>query len=938
MMLTTLLPAPRVHAQVPPADFSFSATAGSTGRGRQQEHITIDSARTVRFVRYENAVNGAVLADTTFTISTSGFQSLWKSLLDNNFASLNGRYVDTTVHGGGFLLVTVKANGAAHQVLLRNASQSAVQSMLGVLDSVLPFSARLHYSPPPHFNNVPIDPCAPPPGFLIGPQNPTTGSLAGKKSSGRTGPPIITLGNPVVASHPGTVVAYTAPLDLVVQQGRAKLKSKGAYNGDAVSITIDNTDPLPQSSIEIQLYLEFWGPEANPATIQNIISDIQQKWAGAKQSNGTPVHLSVISRLNPDATSPPGTPGFHQIQIVAPDVVRSSVSGDSKAFGINYGTGSGTWETLQKPGVYAHEAGHLMGLEDQYDDWMKQPDGSWLSESDGLMYANTADFAQYAASRESGLTANVIAKFLADKDGYSVPRAGHQHDLMADYSQPVLQSDIDNITANPGLLVNIPSGDVLANRNPSAQNLVVTHSDELFVPPGGKRTLNGMFASCIDGHKLQPQTDDVFDLVPSLTAWGGYGGAAQLQSLVTYIDTNQLYCGLTNDAQKAIWRLTDNEPATGSETTVLLGAGLNPGTAFIDFPHLTGAQRTDTTAIVLVPNELFSGQITPRFADGSPGVQAGFRGDVHSPSVGGYSNSFTWSATGPGPVVLKSAGDSATFTPGKTGLYELGLTVSVMDSSTGVRNFPGRQQGYLVVADAFTETFEHADLTTMFPWKTYGATPWKISSAQSVTGGFSAEGGGMTSDFITSLTSTLEILVSVPQDSMVTFFVKSASSYVPDAITFSIDSVVMSYTNGYTDWTVERDFLPAGKHTLQWTVSQQTDTPGKFWIDDILFPSNSIVTEVSGNSALPVEWKLFQNYPNPFNPATTIAYDLPKDSHVTLALYNVLGQEVSTLVNSEQVAGRYRVVLDAGRLASGAYFYRLQAGTYVDTKKLLLVR
>ncbi len=320
----------------------------------------------------------------------------------------------------------------------------------------------------------------------------------------------------------------------------------------------------------------------------------------------------------------------------------------TKAFGINYGTGSGTWETFQQPGIYAHEVGHLMGLGDQYDDWVKQPDGSWLSETEGLMYSNTADFAQYAASREPSRTASSIAKFLADKDIYSVPKAGHDKDLMADYTKPLLQSDIDKITSNPGLLVNIPSGDVLANRDPSAQNLVVTHSDDLFVPPGGKRTLNGIFASCIDGHKLQPSTGDVFDLVPSLTSWGGYGAAAQLQSLVSYIDTSRLYCGLTNDAQKAIWRLTDNEPATAAEQAVLLAAGLNPATSFIDFPHLTGAQRSDTTAVLLVPNELFSGRITPKFLTGSAGTPATFRGTVSSPSVRGFSSSFTWLLTGPG--------------------------------------------------------------------------------------------------------------------------------------------------------------------------------------------------------------------------------------------------------------------------------------------------
>ncbi len=148
----------------------------------------------------------------------------------------------------------------------------------------------------------------------------------------------------------------------------------------------------------------------------------------------------------------------------------------------------------------------------------------------------------------------------------------------------------------------------------------------------------------------------------------------------------------------------------------------------------------------------------------------------------------------------------------------------------------------------------------------------------------------------------------------------------------------MSYINGYTDWTVERDFLSAGKHTLQWIVSQQSDTPGEFWIDNIIFPSNSIVTDVSRPPGLPGEFQLFQNYPNPFNPSTTIAYELPKASIVQLTVYDILGRELKTLVNELKQAGRYEATFNASHLASGVYMYRLKAGSFVETKKLLLVR
>jgi hypothetical protein len=91
-------------------------------------------------------------------------------------------------------------------------------------------------------------------------------------------------------------------------------------------------------------------------------------------------------------------------------------------------------------------------------------------------------------------------------------------------------------------------------------------------------------------------------------------------------------------------------------------------------------------------------------------------------------------------------------------------------------------------------------------------------------------------------------------------------------------------------------------------------------------------------SEIPVEFALRQNYPNPFNPVTTISFDLPGASHVVLTMYNVLGQEVATAVNEPLPAGRYTRTFDAGRLASGVYFYRLVAGQYSETKRMMVLK
>ena len=83
---------------------------------------------------------------------------------------------------------------------------------------------------------------------------------------------------------------------------------------------------------------------------------------------------------------------------------------------------------------------------------------------------------------------------------------------------------------------------------------------------------------------------------------------------------------------------------------------------------------------------------------------------------------------------------------------------------------------------------------------------------------------------------------------------------------------------------------------------------------------------------------LMQNYPNPFNPTTTIKYQIPANSFVTLKIYNILGQEVATLVNEMEITGSYSVLFNADNLASGIYIYRLQAGTMVKMKKMILLK
>ncbi|MDP3582663.1 MAG: T9SS type A sorting domain-containing protein, partial [Ignavibacteria bacterium] len=113
-------------------------------------------------------------------------------------------------------------------------------------------------------------------------------------------------------------------------------------------------------------------------------------------------------------------------------------------------------------------------------------------------------------------------------------------------------------------------------------------------------------------------------------------------------------------------------------------------------------------------------------------------------------------------------------------------------------------------------------------------------------------------------------------------------------------------------------------HNLKWSD----------WSNVTMFNTPTSIAE----EAIPTEFKLGQNFPNPFNPVTEINYQLPSFSKVSLKVFDILGKEVTELVNQEQEAGSYRVKFDGSNLTSGVYFYQLRADSFVGTKKLVLIK
>ena len=155
---------------------------------------------------------------------------------------------------------------------------------------------------------------------------------------------------------------------------------------------------------------------------------------------------------------------------------------------------------------------------------------------------------------------------------------------------------------------------------------------------------------------------------------------------------------------------------------------------------------------------------------------------------------------------------------------------------------------------------------------------------------------------------------------------------------------VAAAASSYTQFSIPIDYTSAGPpdsagidfFIVAASGSSSVHAGSMFKIDDL---SLSGATGVSANDVgTPGSYSLGQNFPNPFNPSTVIRYQLPASSQVSLKVYDVLGREVATLVDTRESAGIYSVSFDGSNLASGVYFYRLQAGNFSDMKKLTLLK
>ena len=143
-----------------------------------------------------------------------------------------------------------------------------------------------------------------------------------------------------------------------------------------------------------------------------------------------------------------------------------------------------------------------------------------------------------------------------------------------------------------------------------------------------------------------------------------------------------------------------------------------------------------------------------------------------------------------------------------------------------------------------------------------------------------------------------------------------------------------------TDTVVQINWLAKEGHQVSAEVKNNSQTSGTIQLNSIYYSwvTSTPVGVQEQRAGLPNTFMLEQNYPNPFNPSTMISYHLPVNSNVSVRIFDMLGREIAILVNEEQSAGRKEVQWNASGVPSGIYFCRLQAGTYSETKKLILVK
>lgn len=265
-----------------------------------------------------------------------------------------------------------------------------------------------------------------------------------------------------------------------------------------------------------------------------------------------------------------------------------------------------------------------------------------------------------------------------------------------------------------------------------------------------------------------------------------------------------------------------------------------------------------------------------------------------------------------------------------------------------------QQKIYICIGNGVTTLADSAE-NGMGNWTVTGGG-WNVTNLQSYSPSNSfteSPGNGVNYPNSTNrmLTLTAARNISANPVTILTFYHKYAIDVMDNAyVDVSSDngttwSSVKYYYGIQSAWSQEvLDItdLAAGSTTMKirFTLVSNRSTVADGWYVDNIKISNyqNAITGITGTGEIPNRYSLEQNYPNPFNPSTAIKYQLPENSFVKLIVFDALGREIKTLVNENKPAGNYEISFDGMNLSTGVYFYKIEAGSFAEVKKMMLIK